>query len=73
MKRTDFQCVVNYICDTLDSAYDCVRDRSMTPIDRAEMRKDLTSMFHFLDEAKRHGFEVQTNYKWEDIKNACIQ
>lgn len=73
MKRTDFQCVVNYICDTLDSLYDCVRDSTMNPIDRKEMRTDLTSVFHFLDEAKRHGFYVHTSYEWEDIKNECIQ
>ena len=73
MKRTDFQCVVSYICDELDSLYECVRDSTMNPIDRKEMRKDLTAMFHFLDEAKRHGFYVHTSYEWEDIKNECVQ
>lgn len=73
MKRTDFQCVVSYICNSLDSLYECVRDKTTVPEDREEMRKDLTSVFNFLDEAKQRGFEIQTLYKWEDIKNECIQ
>lgn len=73
MKRTDFQCVVSFICDTLDSLYECVRDSTMNPVDREECRKDLMSVFNFLNEAKQRGFEIQTLYKWEDIKNECIQ
>ena len=73
MKRTDFQCVVHYICNTLDSLYECVKAEDADPIDREECRKDLMSVFNFLNEAKQHGFEIQTLYKWEDIKNECIQ
>lgn len=73
MKRTDFQLVVGYVCNTLDSLYEITRDSTEHPTDREECRKDLTSVFNFLDEAKRHGFEVQTLYKWEDIKHECIQ
>ena len=74
MKRTDFQTVVHYVCASIcDPMYECVRDSTMNPIDREEMRKDLTAVFHFLEEAKRHGFYVHTEYKWEDIKNECIQ
>lgn len=73
MKRTDFQCVVSYICNTLDSLYECVRDSTTNPADREECRKDLISVFNFLDEAKQRGFKIQTLYKWEDIKNECIQ
>ena len=73
MKRTDFQTVVSYNCDTLDSLYECVRDSTTNPIDREEYRKDLVAVFNFVNEAKQHGFKIQTLYKWEDIKNECIQ
>lgn len=73
MKRTDFQCAVSYICNTLDSLYECVRDSTMDPIDREECRKDLVAVFHFLNEAKQHGFDIYTQYDLEDIKNECIQ
>lgn len=73
MKRTDFQCVVDYVCNTLDSLYECVKAEDADPTDREECRKDLMSVFHFLNEAKQHGFEVPTHYAWEDIKNECIQ
>ena len=73
MKRTDFQCVVGYVGVTLDSLYECVKAEDTNPTDREDVRKDLSAVFNFLNEAKQHGFEVQTLYKWEDIKYECIQ
>lgn len=73
MKRTDFQCVVSYTCDTLDSLYDCVRDSTMSPIEREKCRKDLMSVLNFVNEAKQHGFDIYTQYDLEDIKDECVQ
>lgn len=75
MKRTDFQCVIGYVGVALDTLYECIKAEDANPTDRvfADMRKDLTALFHFLDEAKQHGFKVSLLYKWEDIKNECIQ
>ena len=72
MKRTDFQCVVDYTCDTLDSLYDCVRDSTLNPIERERCRKDLVAVFNFLNEAKQHGFDIYTQYDLEDIKNEVL-
>jgi hypothetical protein len=75
MKRTDFQCVVNYVYKSIfESLYEVLAE-STDPIDREEVRKDLISVFNFLNEAKQHGFEIPSPYyyEWEDIKNECVQ
>lgn len=68
MKRTDFQCVVGYVCVTLDSLYECVKAEDADPT----VREDLSAVFNFLNEAKQHSFEIQTLYKWEDIKKEAL-
>lgn len=73
MKRTDFQCVVNYVYNSVFEPLYEVLTESTDVADREEVRKDLVAVFNFLDEAKQHGFEIPTHYEWEGIKNECIQ